>query len=423
MRALVCDYDEPARAEPGDRYLARAIAGRDDLADAERPQLVQLRAAVVRVVAQLVEDLRLDRAHDGATVGPPSDTRDGSEASQVLAILAPGAGSAVTSTDVACVLVHIDLDGTRACASSLIALAAGRQLASSWGATLYAALIAHDPDAQGAADTTGKILNAAKVPGIEELETQLAQGGADKIVVALTDAVVAPLWAAVGTAWQGVIDHLRPRLVLFGADAPSAAELAPRTGARIGARLLLRARTTGGDEVELRDRDGGYVRASDGGAAVALIGRASEVPHGDEDIDVVVLALPGGVDERIEIAGSTPAEVAHTLGAVVVIGDDAAKDPKVVANASTLAQRLGGVLVGGADAVRGGAVAAGGVVDRTTPLAPELCVMIGGAQADVAGATSLIKIGAQPGKLVDGALPGTVDLGLAALVERLEDFT
>lgn len=323
----------------------------------------------------------------------------------------------------ACVLVHIDLDGPRASASSLIALAAGRQLASSWGATLYAALIAHDPGARGAADSTGQVINAANVPGIDALEAQLAKGGADKIVVALTDAVVAPLWATVGTAWQGVIDHLRPRLVLFGADAPSAAELAPRTSARIGARLLLRARTTGGDEVELRDRDGGYVRASDGGAAVALIGRASEVPQGDDDVDVVVLALPGGVDERVEIAGSSPAEAAHSLGAIVAIGDDAARDPKVVANASKLAQRLGGVLVGSAEAARAGAVAPGAVVERTTPIAPELCVMIGGAEVDVAGASSLIKIGAQPGKLVDGALPGTVDLGLAALVERLEDFS
>ena len=326
------------------------------------------------------------------------------------AILALRAGSAVTSADVACVLVHIDLDGERVSASSLVALAAGRQLASSWGATLYAALIVHDPDAKGAADSTGQVISAAKVPGIDAIESLLAKGGADKIVVALTDAIVAPLWAAVGTAWQGVIDHLRPRLVLFGADAPSAAELAPRTGARIGARLLLRARTTGGDEVELRDRDGGYVRASDGGAAVALIGRASEVPAGDEDVDVVVLALPGGADERVEIAGSSPAEVAHTLGAIVALADDAAKDPKVAANANTLAQRLGGVVLGSA------------FLDNKTPLAPELCVMIGSANADVAGAASLIRIGAQPGKLVDGALPGTIDLGLAALVERLEDF-
>jgi len=322
---------------------------------------------------------------------------------------------------VACVLVHIDLDGDRVSGSSLIALAAGRQLASSWGATLYAALIAQDTGEKSSPDSTAQVVTAAKVPGLESIETALARGGADKVVVAMTDTPVAPLWAAVGNAWQGVLDHLRPRLVLFGADAPSAAELAPRTGARIGARLLLRARTLGLDEVELRDRDGGYVRASDGGAAVALVGRASETPRGDDDVDVMVLSLPGGADDRVELAGSAPAAVLHTCGAVVALGDDAAKDPKVVANANVLAQRLGAIVVGGADAARAGVVAPGAIVERTTPLAPELCVMIGSAQVDIAGAASLVKIGAQPGKNVDGALPGTVDLGLAALVERLED--
>ena len=77
VRALVRDHDQPARAEPSDRDRARAIAGREDLANAQGPQLVQLRATVVRVVAQLVEDLRLDRAHDLATVGHPSDSRGG----------------------------------------------------------------------------------------------------------------------------------------------------------------------------------------------------------------------------------------------------------------------------------------------------------------------------------------------------------
>jgi hypothetical protein len=117
-----------------------------------------------------------------------------------------------------------------------------------------------------------------RVPGdarvIEAIRAALAHGGADKIVVALTDAPIEPLWSALGTAWQGVLDQLRPRLVVFGADAPSADELGPRTAARIGARLFLRARTAGTDEVELRDRDGSYVRAQDSGAAVALIGAA-----------------------------------------------------------------------------------------------------------------------------------------------------
>lgn len=306
------------------------------------------------------------------------------------------------STDVAAVLVHIDLDGDRPSRSSMVALAAGRQIASSWGATLYAALIAKSST------------------GLDDIETQLACGGADKVVVATTDAPLAPLWAAVGGAWQAVLDQLRPRLVLFGADAPSAPELAPRTGARIGARLLLRARTLGIDEVELRDRDGGYVRASDGGAAVALIGRADPAPKGDDDVDLVVIAAIGGADTRVEIAGSAPAEVAHIGGVVVALADDAAKDPKVVIGANRLAELLGGVVVGGTDSAHIGAIAPGAVVDRSSPLAPEVCVAIGSAQVDLAGSTSLIKIGAQPGKLVDGALPGAIDSGLAALVKQLE---
>ena len=167
-------------------------------------------------------------------------------------------------------------------------------------------LIAHDPASRSAPDSTARVLTAANVPQLEATQNTLARAGADKVVVALTDAVVAPLWAAVGGAWQGVLDHLRPRLVLFGADAPSAAELAPRTGARIGARLLIRARAIGVDDVELRDRDGGYVRVSDSGAAVVMIGRADAAGQGDADIDLVVLAIPGGADPRIELASTLP---------------------------------------------------------------------------------------------------------------------
>lgn len=319
----------------------------------------------------------------------------------------------------AAVLVHIDLDGSRPHPSSLVALAAGRHVASSWGATLYAAVIAHDPASKASPDSTGQVVSTTNVPGLEEIENALAHGGADKVVVAVTDAPVAPLWATIGSAWQGIVDHLRPRLVLFGADSPSATELAPRTGARIGARLLMRARTLGGDDVELRDRDGGYVRASDSGAAVALIGRADPIEASDEDIDLVILALPGGVDSRVELAGTAPAEVAHARGSIVVLGDDVVNDPKIVADAKRLATQLGAQLIGGAAAAR--VVQIGAVVDRTTPLAPELCVTIGNAPLDLAGATSLIKIGGSGGKTVDGALPGDVGAGLAQLVKRLEE--
>ena len=205
----------------------------------------------------------------------------------------------------------------------------------------------------------------------------------------------------------------------FGADSPSAAELGPRTGAKIGARLLMRARILGGDEVELRDRDGGYVRASDTGAAVALIGGIHPLLRGDEDIDLVVLGVLGSADSRIELVGSAPAEVAHTRGAIVAIGDDVATDASIARDASRLAALLGAPLVGGSATARAGAVAAGGVIERGAALAPDLCIVIGTVLADLAGATSLVRIGTAGGKGIDGALTGPVEQNLEDLCRVL----
>jgi hypothetical protein len=340
----------------------------------------------------------------------------------VLAILALVGDLLYLRPTVAAVLVHIDLDGDTPHPSSLVALAAGRQVASSWGATLYAALILHDKTAGAGPDSTAQVVNASKGVGIESIERTLSQAGADKVVVAMTDVTIAPLWALVGGAWQGVLDHLRPRLVLFGADSPSAHELAPRTGARIGARLLNRARTQGGDEIELRDRDGGQVRIGDSGAAVALVGRAEKMPATsmlDDDIDLVVLALPGGADPNVEIIGSQPATLAHSTGTLVALADDVVGNAKLVADAKRLAELLGAQLVGGPAAAK--VVAQGAVVDRATALAPELCIAIGNAPVDLAGSTSVIKIGASTDKSVDGALPAPPAVSLASLVKHLED--
>lgn len=322
----------------------------------------------------------------------------------------------------AAVLVHIDLDGAKPHPSSIVALAAGRQVASSWGATLYAALIVHDPSASAGPDATPHACNASNVAGLDTIEQLLSRAGADKLVVAMTDTPVAPLWGLVGNAWQGVIDHLRPRLVLFGADTPSAAELAPRTGARIGARLLLRARTSGGDEIELRDRDGALVRIGDSGAAVALVGRAearaSHPPH-DDDIDLVLLALPRSSDGTLELAGTQPAELATMMAPLVALGDDVLGDAKVVAGARRIAEQLGATLVGSAAAAK--LVAPGALVDRTTPLAPELCVTVGNVALDLAGATSVVRIGGSPDKTADGTLPAPADVSIASLAKHLED--
>jgi hypothetical protein len=50
-------------------------------------------------------------------------------------------------------------------------------------------------------------------------------------------------------------------------------------------------------------------------------------------------------------------------------------------------------------------------------------VTIGGAQVDVCGATSVIKIGPSPATrvaAVDGVVPGVAETGLAELVRKLE---
>ncbi len=324
----------------------------------------------------------------------------------------------------AAVLVHIDLDGAWPHASSLQALAAGRVVASSWGATLYAAVIVHDPRSRSESLPPGVAM--AQVPGearaVEAVRLALARGGADKIVVVKTEAAIAPLWSALGPAWQAVLDHLRPRLVVFGADAPSASELGPRTAARIGARLFLRARAIGSEDVELRDRDGSYMRASDSGAAVALVGAAPRLePHGDDDIDVMMLAPPGGADPRIELVGTQPASLARTTGTLIAISDDAAADPQVARAAHRLAHVLGGHVVGSAATAETAALEPGALIERGAPLAPALCVAVGIPAIDVAGAASLVRIGSTGGKGVDGALGGPIASNLVELARALED--
>ena len=318
----------------------------------------------------------------------------------------------------AVVLVHIDLDGDSPHASSIVALVAGRHIASSWGATLYAAVIAHDPNERESPESTLQIA-ASNVAGLDELQTKLARAGSDKVLVAVTDVPITPLWSSVGTAWQGILDHLRPRLVLFGADSPSAAELGPRTGARIGARLLLRALAAGVEDVELRDRDGGYVRVGDSGAAVVLVGAAPAPVFADDDADFTSLAF-ANVETRVELTGTAPADVQHTR-VLIAIGDDVLAEPGLAGSANRLAMLLGARVVGHPAAVRAGVIEPGAALDRNAPLAPELCIVVGTPVIDLAGATSVVRIGGTGNpKNVDGALPGLAGFGLAELVRVLE---
>ena len=162
------------------------------------------------------------------------------------------------------------------------------------------------------------------------------------------------------------------------------------------------------------------MRVGDSGAAVVLVGQAPPTSIGEDDIDLAVLPTTGGADSRIEVVGSTPVELAQTCGAVVAIGDDVIVDPAIATDARRLADQLGAILVGNTAAVRAGIVEPGALVDRGTPLAPELCVVIGTIHLDLAGATSIVRIGTTGGKAIDGALPPPIADNLAELVKRLD---
>ncbi|MCX5745339.1 MAG: hypothetical protein NT062_22915 [Proteobacteria bacterium] len=308
--------------------------------------------------------------------------------------------------------------------SSMQALAIGREIGSAWGATVYAAVILHDGNLAGDVDTTGRVAMSTPLAGVNALKQELAKAGADRVVVAISDAPVMPLWSTLGIAWSGVLDHLRPRLVLFGADAPSTSELAARSGARIGARLLDRAscQSRGGinAEVELRDREGTRVRAGDSGAAVAsVVGGKPHAHVTSLQVEVMVLALPG-TDPRIELAAVQPADVGAASTAIVALGDDAL-DPAIVATARRLADALGAQLVGGPLAAKVGAIRPDAVVERGTALAPELAVVIGGLAIDLAGVTTLVRVGVDvSGKGLEGLLPPPISNGLDELVRALE---
>lgn len=356
-------------------------------------------------------------------------------------------------------MVHIDV-GRRArdgrpevCAeaSSLTALTAARALASSWGATLYAVAIV-------AAETVPAALPV--------LRAELTAAGADRILIATVPHEPLPLWASLGAAWQLVLDQLRPRLVLFGADAPSASELAPRTGAKLGARLLARARVSTGDQVELRDPDGTHARASDSGAAVATIGTdlaaarmlarieelaamgrahtnpdvartsaptvidvnadTSPIAMGPDDvtdpngtaltfrpaIEVTVLATRAPADDRVEVVGSAAPDARHARRLVVALGSDALADAATAGAARKLGARLGAVVLEAR------------AVDETIALSPELYVQVGAAVGDLAGASSIVRLGVHPEdrrKGDDGALPAPLAAAVTDLARALTE--
>lgn len=70
VRTLVVDDDQRATRQPRDRDRTRAISGGDDATDRHEAQLVKLWPAVVGVVPELVENLRVEGSHQTHATRP-----------------------------------------------------------------------------------------------------------------------------------------------------------------------------------------------------------------------------------------------------------------------------------------------------------------------------------------------------------------
>jgi hypothetical protein len=135
-----------------------------------------------------------------------------------------------------------------------------------------------------------------------------------------------------------------------------------------------------------------------------------------------VLEFDSPADKSIELGAIEDADVAVATQPIVALADDVVGNAKLVADAKKLAALLDATIVGGA-AVK--SVAGASVLPKASALAPELCISIGTSKLEVAGATSVIRIGATDkaaDKTADGTLPAPPDVSLASLVKHLEDL-
>jgi len=186
------------------------------------------------------------------------------------------------------VLVVIELTDGKALPVCLETLGQARRLSTELGATLYAVVpMAHAPSY-----------------GEDDLIAQLAQHGADKVVLVTDEALGGasdPMrWGTHGPAVAMVSDMLPPSLLLLGAT-PGGREMGPRAAARLGAAYLAEAWVELLDkQLHLQEGAGADGRAlvTDGGdlefPVVATVppGRYHEA-HGDDEAEVEVVATSG----------------------------------------------------------------------------------------------------------------------------------
>lgn len=114
-------------------------------------------------------------------------------------------------------LVYIRTEGVRATPASIEALGEARRIASTLGASVYAAAAV-----QSAPESCDEIIS------------QIGKAGADKIVLVHVDSLSDPaLWATRGEALVTAAARIRPLLVVFSGES-FGRDIAPRLAARIG---------------------------------------------------------------------------------------------------------------------------------------------------------------------------------------------
>jgi len=258
---------------------------------------------------------------------------------------------------VACVLVHIEVEDDQPTPAALSALGDARRIASSLGATLYAAVIVQprrdgdgrgdaapglvfDDDATAPTYTGGPPRRMSRMPTVppvsarattpppgpapiaeltdddipDALVDALGRTGADKVVLIAHAGPTPSLWASIGDALASACEELRPALVMFP-STPSAADVAPRLAARIGAAFAANVVVETGPRGEVvfsrRVYGGGYRRrlALDDldRAAVVTVPPGHAPTRGSDAADVLVLDFGPDHDDRIEQLGAPEA--------------------------------------------------------------------------------------------------------------------
>lgn len=230
----------------------------------------------------------------------------------------------------ACVLVHIEADGDHPTPASLAALGEGRRVATSSGATLYAAVVvpvdAGDPRRVSRADTP-PAFSVTTALAHEAIVDVLGKHGADKVVFVSANGPVAPvLWATVGGALTEACHHLRPALTLLPASSGShdvGARLATKLGAAYVDGPVLETGPRG-EIVLSRPVYGGAWRRRTSlddldRAVVVTLPPGRRPARGTDEAEVLFLELRAAGDPRIRLLGEDEDDGAALMTAPVVV--------------------------------------------------------------------------------------------------------